>query len=84
MYENDDEDHEDDNCLEAEAENKSGNLGVLDLPGGDKNVKLPHIYIDNEILHQKLGEFGRKKEIKLKNRRILYSLASQYVKNNVF
>lgn len=69
---------EEDQFLEDEAENDVENSnGVMDPRAGAVDVVLPQLEVDYTKLYQKLIEFGGQKEIKLKNRRILYSLASQ-------
>lgn len=52
--------------------------GELDPRAGAVDVVLPQLQVDYGKLVEKLVEFGGQKEVKLKNRRILYGLASQF------
>ncbi|CAL8101143.1 unnamed protein product [Orchesella dallaii] len=75
-----DDSNEDDEFLMNEADNDleiSEQNGPLD-PRAGVDVILPQLDIDYEKLHEKLIAYGGQKDVKLKNRRILYSLASQF------
>ncbi|ODN05750.1 Ribosomal RNA processing protein 1 [Orchesella cincta] len=72
--------NEEDEFLMGEADNDldlSEQNGALD-PRAGVDVILPQLDIDYDKLYEKLIQYGGQKDVKLKNRRILYTLASQF------
>lgn len=65
-------DDEGENDMELDMQNDT-----LDPRAGAVDVILPQLDIDYDKLYKKLIEFGGQKDVKLKNRRLLYRLASE-------
>jgi len=64
--------------MHGDGENETENgVTVLDPRAGAIDVILPQLPIDYNELYEKLVQLGAQKEVKMRNRKLMYQLAFQ-------